>query len=83
MTDLVAVALVGGCFSFLASFLSFLQYLLGKKTDKTVNILEKSTNGKMDELLRLKATLRESAVDAAFHKGVLEGIRLAKHHETS
>lgn len=66
MTDLVAVSLITGGFSFAAALLGFLNNRMGRHTGRRITQLEKNTNGNTTALV-------DAAVDAAYHRGVRDG----------
>lgn len=66
MTDMVAVALVTSGFSFLSALLGVLNNRLTRKGNHRILALERTTNGRLDQLL-------ESRIEAAYQKGLLAG----------
>lgn len=75
MSDAVTVAAITGFFSFLAAVLSLWNARLTQWGNRKISTLEENTNGKMDALLGARQEVRETAVDAAYHRGILEGQR--------
>lgn len=76
MTDLVAVAMVTGTFGFLTSILSFLNHRVSKRNNTKITSLERSTNGRLDQLL-------DERGESAYHRGFLDGENSARNRGES